>query len=312
MKNTFKLLSAFIFASIIALTSSCSKDDATTTTVDATSITLTDSLIKNEIGNKNPMAYLLINIKLATGTTVKTAKLERKIGTGASEVLIENNRIDTVSDFTLSDLFTDETITNNLAMGTKVVYTATITDSKSKTATGSLTYTVVRGNGILISEIIELGAQSDTIREYKFLGLANSFATYTAGDKGTARTNSDKIDFVYYYGQNDKNTLASPSNTDGAQVIWGSEITSWTTKNATLFSTNAINAATFETIKASKVDDAFYNIDFTKNTTEKYVNFGYNKVVAFKTAGGKIGLARFLLGATTDSGSMKVQIICQD
>jgi hypothetical protein len=312
MKNTFKLLSAFIFASLIALTSSCSKDDATATTVDATSITLTDSLIKNEIGNKNPMAYLLINIKLATGTTVKTAKLERKIGTGASEVLIENNRIDTVSDFTLSDLFTDETITNNLAMGTKVVYTATITDSKSKTATGSLTYTVVRGNGILISEIIELGAQSDTIREYKFLGLANSFATYTAGDKGTARTNSDKIDFVYYYGQNDKNTLASPSNTDGAQIIWGSEITSWTTKNVTLFSTNAITATTFETIKASKVDDGFYNIDFTKNTTEKYVNFGINKVVAFKTASGKIGLAKFLQGATTDSGSMKVQIICQD
>lgn len=311
MKNTFKLLSAFIFASIIALTSSCSKDD-TATTVDATSITLTDSLAKNEIGNKNPMAYLLINIKLATGTTVKTAKLERKIGTGASEVLLENNRIDTVPDFTLSDSYTDETITKNLTSGTKVVYTATITDSKSKTATGSLTYTVVRGNGILVSEIIELGAQSDTIREYKFLGLANSFATYTAGVNGTARTNSEKIDFVYYYGQNDKNTLASPSNVDGAQAIWGTEISSWTTKNVTLFSTNAISAATFETIKASKVDDEFYNIDFTKNTTEKYVNFGYNKVVAFKTASGKIGLAKFLLGATSASESMKVQIICQD
>lgn len=311
MKNTFKLLSAFIFASIIALTSSCSKDD-TATTVDATSITLTDSLGKNEIGNKNAIAFVKINIKLATGTTVKTAKLERKIGTGASEVLIENDKIDTVTGFTLSDLYTDEIVSSNLTMGTKVVYTATITDSKSKTVTGSVTYTVIRGNGVLISEIIELGAQSDTIREYKFLGLANSFATYTAGDKGTARTNSEKIDFVYYYGQNDKNTFASPSNTDGAQVIWGNEITSWTTKNVTLFSTNAINAATFETIKASKVDDAFYNIDFTKNTTEKYINFGYNKVVAFKTAGGKIGLARFLLGATTDSGSMKVQIICQD
>jgi hypothetical protein len=311
MKNTLKLLSAFIFASIIALTSSCSKDD-TATTVDATSITLTDSLGKNEIGNKNAIAFVKINIKLATGTTVKTAKLERKIGTGASDVLIENNKIDTVTGFTLSDLYTDEIVSSNLTMGTKVVYTATITDSKSKTVTGSVTYTVIRGNGVLISEIIELGAQSDTIREYKFLGLANSFATYTAGDKGTARTNSEKIDFVYYYGQNDKNTFASPSNTDGAQVIWGNEITSWTTKNVTLFSTNAINAATFETIKASKVDDAFYNIDFTKNTTEKYINFGYNKVVAFKTAGGKIGLARFLLGATTDSGSMKVQIICQD
>lgn len=311
MKNTFKLLSAFIFASIIALTSSCSKDD-TATTVDATSITLTDSLAKNEIGNKNPMAYLLINIKLATGTTVKTAKLERKIGTGASEVLLENNRIDTVPDFTLSDSYTDEKITKNLTSGTKVVYTATITDSKSKTATGSLTYTVVRGNGILVSEIIELGAQSDTIREYKFLGLANSFATYTAGVNGTARNNSEKIDFVYYYGQNDKNTLASPSNVDGAQAIWGTEISSWTTKNVTLFSTNAISAATFETIKASKVDDEFYNIDFTKNTTEKYVNFGYNKVVAFKTASGKIGLAKFLLGATSASESMKVQIICQD
>lgn len=313
MKKTIKLFSAFVFASIIALTSSCSKDATTTTTTDETTVTLSDSLGKNEVGHKNSTANVKIVIKLASGTTVKTAKLERKIGSAATEVMINNDRMDTVTDFTTNDVVNDDLKGKTLVVGENVVYTLTITDSKVKTVVGTTSFKIVRVNGILASSEIELGAQANTTIGVKFLGLADNFMTYTAGTTGTAKANANKIDFVYYYGTTQENALAAPSNTDGAQVIWGSEITGWDVKNATMFKTTTITATDFDNIKATtKVDDTFYNIDFTSGTTDKVVKFTAGSVVAFKTAAGVVGLAKFTKAATANDGSMKVQVICQN
>lgn len=307
MKKTIKLFSAILFAGIVGLTS-CSKD--ATTTTDETTVTLTDSLGKNTISNRDGEANVTITIKVGTGATLKTAKLERKVGSGATEVIIENNKMDTVTDFTSTSTMTD-VISGNLVIGDKVTYTATITDSKSKTITSTLVYTIVRGNAVLVSNEIELGAQLNSVLVYKFLGLADNFNTYTAGASGTAKNNPSKIDFVYYYGQNDKNAFASPTNADGAQQIWGAEITTWAVKNNTKFKTTSISATDFDNIKTSKVDDTFYGIDFTSGTTEKFVNITAGSVVAFQTSNGTVGLAKFTSVATANDGAMKVQVICQ-
>lgn len=305
MKKKINLFTAFIFASIIALTS-CSKDE--TATVAETKVTLSDSLGKNTINSKEATAYVRIKIELPSGTTMKTGKIERKIGTMASEVIYNDDRVDTVKDVKLNDVFEDVIEGKTLTGGDKVIYTVTVTDSKSKTATGSVEYTVVRENGIVSSTEIELGAQSNATVEYKFLGLADDFTSYTAG---TSTANSAKIDFVYYYGQNDKNAFAAPSNTDGAQVIWNTLISGWATKNITKFKTTAITATEFDNIKNNtKVDDTFYNLDFA-TSTDKVTDLTQNQVVAFKTAAGIVGLAKFTAVATANDGAMKVQIICQ-
>jgi len=308
MKKTIKLFSAIIIAGIVGLTS-CSKD-ATTVLGEDTTMTLTDSLGKNTISNRDGKVYMTISIKLGTGATMKSAKFERKVGSGASEVMIDNNRLDTVKDFVAIETITDE-ISGNLVIGDKVTYTGTITDSKLKTVTATLVYTIVRGNAVLVSSEIELGAQKNTMIEYKFLGLADNFNTYTAGPTGTAKNNPSKIDFVYYYGQNDKNAFASPSVAFGAGQIWDGEINSWAVKNSTKFKTTSISATDFDNIKTSKVDDTFYGIDFTSGTTEKFVNIAAGSVVAFQTSNGTVGLAKFTAVASADDGAMKVQVICQ-
>ena len=63
MKSILKFLAAFIFASIIALTSSCSKDNTTTELLPT--VTLTDSLGKNFIKPGNALVYIKTNISLA-------------------------------------------------------------------------------------------------------------------------------------------------------------------------------------------------------------------------------------------------------
>lgn len=305
MKQTIKFFTAFVFASIIALTS-CSKDE--TTTVTETKVTLSDSLGKNTINSKEAFALVSVKVELPSGTTLKTAKFERKIGTASAVTIFDNNRMDTVTDFEASSVFPDDFEGVTLVGGEKVVYTLTVTDSKSKTAIGSTEYTVVRENGIIASSVIELGAQANTAVEYKFLGLADNFATYTAG---TSTANSSKIDFVYYYGATGKNALAAPSNVDGAQVIWDKVIADWATKNETKFKTTALTATEFDNImNTTKVDDTFYNLDFSA-ATDKVTELSAGDVVAFKTAAGVVGLAKFTAVASANDGSMKIQIICQ-
>ncbi|MFZ4796374.1 MAG: hypothetical protein ACOYMA_02705 [Bacteroidia bacterium] len=308
MKKTIKLFSAILFAGIVGLTS-CSKD-ATALLGEDTTMTLTDSLGKNVISNRDGMANLTIAIKLGTGATMKTAKMERKVGTGATEVMFNNDKMDTVTDFTTTSTMTD-VISGNLVIGDKVTYTATITDSKLKTITSSLVYTIVRGNAVLVSNEIELGAQSNSTIEYKFLGLADNFNTYTAGATGTARKTPGKIDFVYYYGNSDKNAFASPTVAYGAGQIWDAEITSWVVKNSTKFKVTSLTATDFDNIKTSKVDDTFYGIDFTGGTTDKFANIAANNIIAFQASNGTVGLIKFTSVALANDGAMKVQIICQ-
>jgi hypothetical protein len=314
MKKTIKLFSAIIIAGIVGLTS-CSKDATTTLLGEETTVTISDSLGKNEVGNKNSTVYFRVVAKLASGATAKSTKIERKIGSGATETILNNDRLDTVAGTSsnANDVLDDNLTGKTLVVGENVVYTVTLTDSKAKTVTSSTSFKIVRVNGILASSEIELGAQANATIGIKFLGLDDNFMTYTSGASGTAKVNSAKIDFVYYYGTTQENAFAAPSNTDGAQVIWDKEITTWDVKNITKFKTTTITATDFDAIKStSKVDDTFYNIDFTSGTTDKVVKFTAGTVVAFKTAAGVVGLAKFTAAATANDGSMKVQIICQN
>ncbi len=308
MKSTFKLLGTFIIASIIALTSSCSKDNVTTEL--SPTVTLTDSLGKNVIKLGNALVYVKIDIALVSGTTISSIKFERVFAGGAREPIYVNSNADVVKNYPLSSVYIDNLIARNLTIGYKIDYYFTVVDSKGKTSTGTVTYDVVRNNEVLISPIIELGGQNNNTIPYKFLGTADNFATYTAGVTGTAKANSSKIDFVYYFGQNDENAFAAPSNTDGAQVIWNSEINGWPTKNFTVFKSTTITSTEFDNmVNVTKGDDLFYNIDFTTGTTDKIIKIKEGNVFAFRTVENVIGIVKFSQIASASDGSMKVQLI---
>ncbi len=272
----------------ITIITSCvrdpSKDDVHTNNTTnepyvATTISLVDSVGRNQIYRKDAAANIIV--------------------TAGAEVIVNN-----------PDVFND-LIPTALSEGSIVTYTATVIDSKLTVATASIIYVVVRGNEVLISNEIELGAQLNTTSLPSFLGLVNNFTYYFPGTSGTAQAFSYYIDFVYFYDPIDKNSFASPTNPN-AQIIWGTEISTWPRINETKFKVTSINATDFDKIKnLSKVDDSFYNIDFLNGSTDNVTNFSVNDVVAFQNSVGKVGLIKFTQTANAEDGSMKLQIICQ-
>ncbi len=317
MKKTIKSL--FIAGFAIALTvTSCKKDETTTTTPTGTgpTVSLTDSTGSNKVDTNNffVFSYMKIAVTPVSGTTIDSMKLEiavdgQTFGSSSFDALDSGQ----VNGFTESISVADLINSLGATVNSKITFTATAKDNKGLTGTSSITYTIANDNAVIISKEIELGAQTNTTIPYKFLGIANNFATYTAGETGTARLNSGNIDFVYYYGQTDKNAFAAPSNENGAKVIWNTEINTWARQNATKFKTTNITAAQFDNIAStSKVDDLFAAETFAAETTDKVTSIEVGNVYTFQTAEGVKGLAKFTAVAADATGSTKVMLIIQN
>ena len=102
------------------------------------------------------------------------------------------------------------------------------------------------------------------------------------------------------------------NNVMAENSYWASEISTWSRQNDTKFKITSINAVQFDSIKStSKSDDSFYNTDFSTGTTDKITKFLLNDVYAFRNVYGKVGLLKFTQVASDETGSIKVQIICQ-
>ncbi|MEI7977563.1 MAG: hypothetical protein WCI53_01855 [Bacteroidota bacterium] len=308
----------YLFIAAIALSlTSCSKDTETTVTI-GPKITLIDSLGETVLDTSNFFVtpYLKITVTPASGTTLASSKIDVKVN-GADFYLGSFSTVDSSDLNGLSDSNPVIDILDFIglkpAYGTTITFVATFKDSKGNTSSASYLYNIAKDKRIIASNEIELGAQNNANIPYKFLGLANSFATYTAGANGTARLNSGSIDFVYYYGTNDNNALAAPANADGAKVVWATEISSWSRQNRTKFKATTISAADYDNIKNnSKVDDLFSGIDFTSGTTEKATLLNAGSVVSFQTVNGVKGLAKFSAVGADATGSTKVTLIIQN
>ncbi|MCF8429845.1 MAG: hypothetical protein K9G64_06905 [Bacteroidia bacterium] len=314
MNKIYTLILVLGFSALASCVRDPSKDDViinNTTPYETTTVTLTDSLGLNEILRKEATASIIVNVKMSAGISLKEAKMERKIDLNAPELILFNNRMDTVSNFKAIDVFNDN-ISTPLTEGSIVTYTITVTDSKLIVATASIIYIVKRGNAVLISNDIELAGQLNTSLNKNFLGLVNNFESYSNGGTGNAGINSYYIDFVYYFDATDMNVMASPNNVIFENSFWYKEISTWSRQNDTKFKVTSIDAPQFDKIRnLSKIDDSFYNLDFLNGTTDKITNFSVNDVFAFKNVYGKVGLLKITQIAVNESGSIKVQIICQ-
>ncbi len=312
MKRTIKSLMMLCIAATLVF-ASCKKDDTTTTTTTTTDgpiVTLTDSFGTNNVSLKTKNAYLILSATPTTGRFLTRNKLEIKVGSNPKFTLIDTTVSLSDSKGTKGSLSLADIIMGTIAIGDKIIITLTSTDDKSQVKSASITYTVIDDKSIQASGLIELGAQSDSLVEYKFLGIADNFNTYTSGTKGTAKDNSKMIDFVYYYGATGMNAFAAPANVDGAQVIWGTEIMSWSTKNATMFKATTITKVQFINSKQNdKNNTLIKTIDFSTGATDKITNIVADQVIAFKTASGIQGLIYFSAVAADKFGSTKVMVI---
>jgi hypothetical protein len=312
MKKTIKTLLFLFVASSLVLVS-CKKDDttATTTVPNGPVITLKDSFATGDYDLKAQNSILNVNVTAQSGTILVTNKIERQVNSAAATTLSSGNVMASqINGFSLSLPVSSLLTGVTLVPGTMVTFTYSVTDSKAQTTKTSITYTAVQNNSIATSNLIELGAQTNTMMEYKFLGIADNFTAYTAGASGTAKANSAKIDFVYYYGATGLNSFAAPANVDGAQVIWGNEIGGWATKNATQFKTTSITKVQFLNYKDNLKTNVLINtVDFSAGAVDKVTGIKQDDVIAFKTASGTQGLIYFSAVAADNTGSTKVYVM---
>ncbi len=101
-------------------------------------------------------------------------------------------------------------------------------------------------------------------------------------DIAQATLNQEKIDFLFYRGATNLNTIAAPDDETAITVF---QIAGWTTKNATRFNTAEMTAEEFDAIESPYVFPEFDEENATTNVNMLEIG----DVVMFRTIAGKHG-----------------------
>jgi hypothetical protein len=162
---------------------------------------------------------------------------------------------------------------------------AKVTDKDGQSAEVAFTVTVNGVAGIIDYTDKILGSYNSN--------TGSSFASadgtvYTLAD---AKANSEKIDWLYFYGATNHATIAAPDDDVAATVFTGADgLENWETRNNTRFAHSLLTADQFNeiTTKSQLVTAAQ-----GANPTETRLNsLQVGNVLAFLTAGGDYGLIR--------------------
>ncbi len=132
----------------------------------------------------------------------------------------------------------------------------------------------------------DLGSWNDAVGSFY---STTDGEVYTRGLMLNNPTNQAKIDFLFFKGVVNANTIAAPDDTD-ANTINELQLEPWTIKNSTRFNTTTITAAEFDAIGTTYQFPAF-----DMNTQTSKVNaVADGQVILFKTEGGKLGLIKIV------------------
>jgi hypothetical protein len=164
------------------------------------------------------------------------------------------------------------------------------------------------------SQQIILGGPNNSINWYRFFGVADGFKRYRAGAIGNdiARDNSRKIDFLFFYNPSSswKNVLFSPDYNFAAGTGWATEVSTWPSKNKTIFKlVPDITASMFTAMNASNFIKEVGLIDWNIGTVDILPNLSASQVIAFKKSDGKSGF--LLIENIAPSANGQIVIICK-
>ncbi len=177
-------------------------------------------------------------------------------------------------------------------------------DKDGKKATETITVTVKEAAIELTSfTAVLMGGQTNTTTG-SFLD-ADAGKVYLTAD---AKTNQSKVDVVYYFGSENKATLASPNdetvNGTGTNAL--SLTKGWTTQNATKFNTNpGITAAEFD---AMTDDSKLEGVDVTASKANM---LSEGDVAVFMTAAGNKGAIKVVKIDGEGSGTITIDVKIQ-
>jgi len=196
------------------------------------------------------------------------------------EHLVNNKIVASVEDFTSSNSFSGSFDIPTTTAQT-VLATIRVTDRKGKVETRDFTIEVE--SSVETYTAVLLGSQASSSEGSFYATSTNEVFTVA-----TAAENADLVDFIYFYGLNNKAAIAAPADGDVQSVFDG--IADWSVKNETIFGLQSEMTATeFEAITES--DEAI--LAATANT-DLFLNrvalLSEGDIVAFVTEAGKKGI----------------------
>lgn len=179
---------------------------------------------------------------------------------------------------------------------------ATVTDDDDKSI--SITIAVKLDAGVSSYSAKLLGAQTNAT-EGSFLKTSDG-TIYLQAD---AKTNAAAIDILYFYGATNLATLAAPSDTDAGSIFDNATtgLQTWTVKNPTSFKVTTLTQTNFNEVRTAGGAEAAYT-GAAGTAASKANNLTSGKVVAFKTAAGKYGLAYVSALTTGATGSITLDV----
>lgn len=155
---------------------------------------------------------------------------------------------------------------------------------------------VIEDPGTAINKFVdvEFGSWNDAVGSFF---SSTEGITYTVGQTSTSPLNQAKIDFLYFHGATNKNTMASPDDAD-ANTINDLKLNLWTNKNQTRFNSTNITPAQFDAIGTTY---QFPTFNFSSQTT-KVNMLEVGDIFLFKTKDNKLGLVKINYLSTPNKG----------
>ena len=166
---------------------------------------------------------------------------------------------------------------------------------------------VLEAPGVAVTRYVdvELGSFNDAVGSFF---SSTEGITYTIGQASVSPAIQAKIDFLYFYGQTNKNTIASPDDPDANSIV-ELKLNLWLSanKNPTRFNPINMTAAQFDAIGLIY---QFPTFDFGLQTT-KVNNLREGDIFIFKTKDDKLGLVKITYLSTTRGDKVTATIIVQ-
>ncbi len=243
-------------------------------------------------GDHAPGDVLSINFEVTKGDN-DLEQWEIAIISGGSKTTYKTGSLSGVSTATY-DVIENYTVPST-ATG-QLILEVTVTDDDDLEDTKTYTINI---SSNMYEYNVTLGAHQSVTGSF-YCALSASGTVYTVS---AARTNSNKVDLIYYYGATNMATLAAPNDPTLAEFDATLQVNSWTTKRATMLHKPA--SAQFSAITSATQIQSAYS---TTLASSKVISLANSDEVVFKTADTKYGILKITSLTTGTSGSITFSV----
>ncbi|MDP4266396.1 MAG: hypothetical protein Q8880_03055 [Bacteroidota bacterium] len=307
MKRKIYLLSVLLVSISTLLFTSCKKDDNSTTTPVAPSITISgvSDPVTVDITNANDVVF---NIEITADAGVKTFEAKKTVGSQSNTFNPTK-----ISDVKYNYTYTKADQIADLTSNTQVVFTFTVTDKNGLTGTKTLTINkkAVTVDYNTYTAVLLYGPNDNNSSKTFFASTTGLSYTFTE-----ASGNSGIIDFGFQYdvdGQTYTGLKACLISADKYSLNGHYTTTGW---NTTVFKTSTDN---FDNINSASGLKTSYDNGSLVPSIGSYPQGSIAKglttasVVSFKTAAGKYGLIKVtnVYAGALDAGTITITVKVQ-